>query len=249
MLRNLIGRLFGSFTASGLRASDPARWEAEILERVKEMTPNDPLIGAKVGGKELAARLIEAMKDGRGVHAESLMCAVGALAGYSCQATVRALNRSQGLDEAAHLVVVSMDDGERFFFGDALNKYVAEDELSVWSLAAGGAQACGCAKIPDIEPIFKHAAESIGTKDFGVPRLPEGNPVQDLPGNYLKRLWPQFSPMVERFCPNPEHWPILWGLAIQELFAQTKDVLDPCLSLRVIMESAIPMSKVNLRAA
>jgi hypothetical protein len=189
------------------------------------------------------------MKTDRGVHAESLMCAVGALSGYSCQATVRAINRSQGLDEVTHLAVASTDDGQSFFFGDMLNKYVAEDEMSVWSLAAGGAQACGCVNIPDIEPIFKHVAESIGTEDFGVPRLPEGHPVHDLPRNYLERLWPQFSPMVERFCPNPEHWPILYGLAIQELLSQTNGILDPCLSLRVIMESAIPMSKISLSEA
>jgi hypothetical protein len=146
-------------------------------------------------------------------------------------------------------VVAGTDDGQSFFFGDMLNKYVAEDEMSVWSLAAGGAQACGCANIPDLEPIFTHVVESIGTEDFGVPRLPEAHPVHDLPRNYLERLWPQFSPMVERFCPNPEHWPILYGLAIQELLSQTKGVLDPCMSLCVIMESAIPMSKISLSEA
>jgi hypothetical protein len=110
MLKNLLGRLFGSFTASGLRTSDPARWEAQLLERVKEMAPSDPLIGAKVGGKELAARLIEAMKTDRGVHAESLMCAAGALAGYSCQAAVRAINRSQGLESAIPMSKISLSE-------------------------------------------------------------------------------------------------------------------------------------------
>jgi hypothetical protein len=54
--------------------------------------------------------------------------------------------------------------------------------------------------------------------------------------------------MIERFCPNPEHRPVLLGLAIQSLLSQTKAVLDPCLALQVVMESAIPMSKVDLNA-
>jgi hypothetical protein len=246
LFKKIFGRLFGSTSASDYRASDSARWEAALLERVKEMTPTDALIGAKVGGKELAPRLIEAMKDHRGVHVESLLCAAGALAGYSCQAAVRAKNRTQGLSEVTHLTLAKTNDGRTFFFGDALNKYLAEDELSVWGIAAGGAQEAGCTSILDVHDIFKHAAASVGTLNFGVPRLPDGHPVHEHPQVYLERFWPQFAPMVERFCPNPDHWPVLFGLALQELISQTRGALDPCLALQVIMETAIPMSKVNL---
>jgi hypothetical protein len=245
LFKNLLARLFGRSSASRLSAGDRAHWETALLEQVREMSSGDPLIGAKIGGKELAQRLIAAMTNDRGVHVESLLCAAGALAGYSCQAAVRAKNRAQGHDEVAHLTVAEASDGQRYFFGDLLNKYVAESELSVWSIAAGGAQRCGCANLPDINPIFKHVAQSVGTENFGVPRLPEEHPVHELPRSYLERFWPQFFPMVERFCPNPDHWPALFGLAIQDLLSQTKGALDPCLSLQVVMESAIPMSKVN----
>src|SRR5438477_3588461 len=226
--------------ASGLRASNPARWEAELLERVKEMTPSDPIAGAKVGGKELAARLLGAMTVGRGIHVESLMCAAGAIAGYSCQAALRAKNRRQGLDEVAGLTVAESSDGELYFFGDGLNSLLAESELSVWSIAAGAAQVCGCTNIPDIGAIFKHVAGSVGTQNFGIPRLAEGHSVHELPRTYLERLWPQFSASVERFCPDPDHWPLLFGLLLQDLLMQTKGALNPCLSLQLIMESAIP---------
>ena len=249
MFKKLLGRMFGDSPTPELRAHDPERWEASLLERVKEMSPTDSLIGAKIGGKELATRLVDVMTVNQGVHVESLMCATGALAGYSCQAAVRAKNRAQGLDELAQLTVAQTSDGRTFLFGDLLNRYLAEGKLSVWSLAAGEAQNAGCANIFDIHAIFKHVAESLGTELFGVPRLPEDHPVHELPRAYLERLWPKFFPMVERFCPNPDHWPVLFGLALQELLLQTKSVLDPCLSLLVIMESAIPMSKVIMSAA
>lgn len=249
MIKKLFSRLFGSAGASDLRASDSARWEAALLERVKEMTPNDPLIGAKVGGKELAPRLIEAMKDHRGVHVESLLCAAGALAGYSCQAAVRARNRALGIDECSGLTLAKASDGRTFLFGDPLNKYLAENELSVWGIAAGGAQDAGCTRILDISAIFKHVAASVGSSNFGVPRLPDGHPVHEHPPSYLERFWPRFAPMIARFCPNPDHWPILLGLALQELISQTRGALDPCVALQVVMESAVPMSKVSLNAA
>lgn len=251
MIKKLLSRVFGSSApaaAADLRASDPARWESELLDRVKEMSAGDPLIGAKVGGKELAARLIRAMTDARGVHVESLMCAAGALAGYSCQAALRAKNRAEGVNELAHFAEAETSDGQKFYFGDMLNGFLAESHLSVWSLAAGGAQSCGCANFPDIGEIFKRVAESVGQGTFGVPRLPPEHPVHELPLTYLKRLWPRFSPMVERFCPTPEHRPVLFGLAIQDLLSQTKAALDPCIALQIVMEAAIPMSKVNLGA-
>jgi hypothetical protein len=249
MLKNLIGRLFGPSVTDALRTSDPARWEASLLERIKEMSPADPLIGAKICGKELAPRLLSAMKTTRGVHVESLFCAVGALAGYSCQAAVRANNKAQGVDELSGLSIATAQDGREFLFGDPLNKYVAESEMSVWSIAAGGAQACGCGNVLDVSEIFAHVANTVGTGDFGVPRLPDSHPVHELPQSYLTRLWPEFYPLVVRLCPAPDHWPIAFGLAIQDLLTQTKAALEPCLALQVVMESAIPMSKVQLSAA
>jgi hypothetical protein len=246
MLKSLIDRLFGESIGRRLRASDPIRWEAELLERVKEMTPRDPKSGAKVGGKELADRLLETINMGRGIHVESLMCAAGALAGYSCQAAIRAKNIGDGLDEITGLTVTEAIDGNLYFFGDRLNTLLAEDESSVLNIAARAAQAYGCKGIPDISEIFMHVAKSVGTNTFGIPRLPEGHPVQALPRTYLEWLWPKFSPAVERFCPNPDQWPLLFGLLLQNLLLHTKDVLAPRIALQVIMESAIPMSKVKL---
>jgi len=243
--------LFGSpeAVASDLRRIDPERWEASLLDRVKEMSAEDPLIGAKIGGKELAHRLIDAMTDQRGVHVESLMCAAGALAGYSCQAALRAKNRAAGAYELAEFTEARTSDGQTFFSGDALNKYLAEDQLSIWSLAAGGAQACGCTNFPDVRAIFSHVAESIGKDHFGVPRVSPEHPVHELPRVYLERLWPRFRPMMERFCPEPTQRPALFGVAVQELLKQTKGALDSCIALQIVMESAIPMSKVNWLAA
>jgi hypothetical protein len=235
--------------AAAFRHVDPERWEAELLERVRELTPEEPLAGARIGGKELAARLIAAMSVNEEAHVPSLMCAAGALAGYSCQAAVRAINRICGLDERANMQIVQTADGECFYFGDLLNKYLAEGEICVWSLVAGGAQSCGCTDYPDLESIFRHVASTVGTESFGMPRICKIHRAEELPRAYLERIWPQLSPMVSRFCTNPAHWPMMHGLAIQDLFVQTQHLLEPRVSLQIIMEAAIPMSKVDMSKA
>jgi hypothetical protein len=248
MFKKLFGRLTGKTLPSALREANPERWEAELLNRVGEMSGDDPLIGAKVGGKELAQRMMAAMSTERGIHIESILGALGSLAGYSCQASVRARARSQGLDETAHFVRAEGGDGKVYFFGDALNKPLAEDQYSVWSIAAGGAQAAGCGDVPDPSDVFAYAASTAGSPEFGLPRLPPEHPMHDTPLNYVEAFWPKFFPMISKFCPDPEHWPILLGLAIQDIMSQGKNVLDPCLALKIIMECAVPMSKVDLGA-
>jgi hypothetical protein len=238
-------KLLGNLTGNSLRAADPERWEAELLQRIKEMSDGDPLIGAKIGGKELAQRMMAVMKDERGIHLESLLGALGSLAGYSCQASVRALARAQGLDETADFIRAKGSDGKVYFFGNALNKPLAESQYSVWSMAAGGAQGAGCKGILEPNEVFGHVAETVGSAEFGLPRLPPEHPMHDTPLNYVEAFWPKLFPMISKFCPNPEHWPILLGIAIQDIMSQGKKALDPCLALKIVMECAVPMSKVN----
>jgi hypothetical protein len=54
---------------------------------------------------------------------------------------------------------------------------------------------------------------------------------------------------VKLFCPNPVDWPILYSLAIQEAVYAGKGVIDPVIAFRIVIESAIPMSKVDLANA
>lgn len=208
----------------------------------------DPLIGAKLGAKEIFQRLTQGMKDEKGVHIESLLCALGALAGFACQASVRGeYILEKGFDEKKVFTILGCANGRQYFFGDMVNKLLAESQYSIWSLAAGAVQHLGVNKLIDIGEIFKHTAQTVGGDSFGIPRIPQDHKPGDLPQNYLKHLWPVLFPVVKQFCPASE-WPLLFGLAIQEGIYLGKDVLDPLLALSIVMESAIPMSKVDFNS-
>ncbi len=220
-----------------------------LVHAIRERSKQDPLVGAKLGAKEVLQRLIDGMKNERGVHVESLLCALGALAGYACQANLRAQALAKGVRETAAFTIVEAKDGKKYFFGDPLNHALAETKYSVWGLAAGAAQQAGAKELLDIGELFQHTSSVLGSPQFGKPRVPADHPPGDLPLNYLKGLWPALFPLVKLFCPNPVDWPVLYGLAIQEAIAMGKSVIAPELALRIVMESALPMSKVDLATA
>ena len=107
---------------------------------IEEKRKTDPLIGTKLGAKEVNQRLISAMKNEKGVHVESLLCSLQALAGYSCPANLRAQALEKGMPETAAFTVIDTADGKKYFFGDPLNQVLAESQYSVWAFAAGTAQ-------------------------------------------------------------------------------------------------------------
>jgi len=246
MLKKIFGLIAGaSVPVANAQVKSPP-YEDALFRQIAEKSKTDPLIGAKIGKKEILQRLLDAMKTERGVHVESLLCVLGALAGYACQASVRAQAVARGLPETALLVVAETKDGNTYYFGDNLNKPLAESQYSVWNLAGGGAQQYGCNALPDVVGIFKYATETGGTPAFGKPRVPDGHAAHDLPINYVKALWPALFPIIQKFCVNPEHWPILLALSIQDAIGMGKQTLDPCIALQIVMESAVPMSKVKL---
>lgn len=208
----------------------------------------DPLYAVKKGGKEIASTLFAAMSSDKGIHLESLLSALGALAGYACQISVReALVEQQGRAEKEVFIVVhSKQDGRTYYFGDLLNKPLAESRYSVWSLASGACQKNGLVHLIDLHDIFKHVTDSLGSDTFGIPRTPSAHQAKEMPLNYVQFLWPQLFPLAKKYSATPSDWPILFGVAIQEILYASKELIDPQLALSIVMESAVPMSKIHL---
>jgi hypothetical protein len=172
------------------------------------------------------------------------------LAGYACQISVREefVVRQGRSEKDVFIVVNSRQNGESYYFGDLLNKPLAESRYSVWSLASGATQKMGLEKLLDLHEIFKHVTNTLGSENFGVPRVPESHKAHEIPFSYVQFLWPQLFPLAQKFCDKPSDWPILFGVAIQEIIFASKDLIDPDLALRIVMESAVPMSKIYVGA-
>lgn len=220
--------------------------EAALMAAIEKQKQADPLIGAKIGGKEVLGRLLSAMKNDKGVHVESLFCALGALAGYACQANLREQAIARGMNPNAPFQVAKTANGKSYYFGDPLNSALAEGKLSVWSLAAGAAQHNGATSLPDINEIFQRTASNIGSGKFGIPNAIPGHAAGELPDAYLRSLWPALLPIVKKMAGDPMLWPLVYSFAIQEAMDMAKNTIPPHIALAIVMEAAIPMSKVEL---
>ncbi len=211
-------------------------------------TQQDPLFPVKKAGKEIASKLFMAMSTDKGIHLESLLSALGALAGYACQISVREefVVRQGKAEKDVFIVVHSKQNGTSYYFGDLLNRPLAESRYSVWSLVSGATQKLGLQELIDLHEIFKHVTVTLGTENFGVPRVELEQRAKETPLNYVKFLWPQLFPLAQSFCPNPQDWPVVFGVAIQEILFASKDLIEPKSALIIVMESAVPMSKIHL---
>ncbi len=190
--------------------------EVALLADIERRKESDPLIGAKIAGKEVLSRVMSAIGNDHGVHIESLFCALGALADYACQENLREQAITKGMNPNAAFQVAKTTDGKSYYFGDALNSTLAEGKLSVWSLAAGAAQHNGAKSLPDIKEIFERTVSNIGTDAFGVPNAIEGHVANELPITYLKILWVSLRPVVKKLAGDPMLWPLVYAFAIQE---------------------------------
>ncbi len=179
---------------------------------------------------------------------ETILTAVGALAGFAAQHGIwEAVVKPGKMALQQAFVVVETRSGETYFFGDFLNNILATQKpqyLSVWKIVSSTATAMGATELPDLVPMFKNSAETVGSPMFGVPELPEGHTPSMLPRDLLIRFWPQVLKML-RVGSDPLTCAVDVATAAEQLMLSMKGEIDPALAARIIMEAAIPMSKVD----
>lgn len=202
------------------------------------------------GSERLVRFLIDAYSDERGVQAETILSAAGALAGFAAQESIwEGFVRPGKLTRVQAFVCVQTKSGQTYYFGDLLNKIVASTtrgELSIWRMVAGAAVQLGAQSLPDLKPIFVQCSETVGTPAFGRPPQAEKWSLKELPRDAL-RHWPPVKSILLTAGVQPPHWGLEVALAAQKLILQIKDVVPPDIAAFIVMQSAIPMSKIDPR--
>lgn len=239
-------KLFGKDKAPAPEPESPElRALKEVIARER---PGDPLIGAKVGADKVQNWVMGAVETERGVHVESLFVALGALAGFACQTSAR-----HRLQDGAHpdwgtpWAEVGGADGRTYHFGDAINHDLLEGPMSLFAVAAGIIPHISDRPVPDMVPIVRHVAETVGGGQFGVIRFPEGTAAGDTPLNYLIHFWHVVPEIAYPLGIDEREWPSLFGIAAQNSLSMAREVIAPTVGLTLFMESAIAMAKVDPR--
>lgn len=244
----MLGRTFGKRNAPGGELSgaalDPA--SRAFLDEIERRKPTEPLIGVKAGAFEVVQQLLKAMKDERGVHAETLLGVLGSLAGFACPAGVVASAGGRDLKQIG-VLVVETNNGSRYLYGNPINAPLLEGAHNVYGLVWGMARHLGAASLDYPDELLKHVVSTLGTPAFGAPRIPEGHDIAIEPFTAVRELWPATSRLRDTFCDTPSQWPILYGLAAQRAMQMAKDAVEPILAARIVVECAVPMSKLDPR--
>ncbi len=202
-------------------------------------------------GRSIAALLMaQQIKQTGQVHPETLLTEIGALAGFSTQISIRkSFIERQQLAPESILVEVATKNGEIYYFSDLLNWMLFDNmdqpPYSVWAYVSAAVPAESQALLPDITEIVSHAARSIGTRLFGVPRLPREHMPHKMPRAALDEHWQMVRNEFETSGRAPSDWPLDLAAAAQWQIANSPGQLDLALAARIVMEAAIPMSKVD----
>lgn len=191
-------------------------------------------------------KICKTVRDGRGIRMEDLLAVLASAGGFSC--LLAAFHKHQGGSSSPgnQLVVVNGKDGHRYFFGDLPNRYLLESKSALLSLALSAAQSCGgTVSVEMVHETMRHVANTVGSADFGVPRLPADHNPGDLPFNYVRFLWPKILGGLEFYDVPPAQWPTAIGFALQRAIDEGKSAIDPTLAARIVIECAVPMAKID----
>jgi hypothetical protein len=224
------------------------------LPNTRRLSPNLIEMGNgeddSTGGAARIVRFLVEIYKGDDVNAETVLSAAGALAGFAAQEAIwEGYVRTGKLVAAQAIARVKTKSGETYFFSDLLNTILAstkDGHLSVWSLVAGAAVSLDAPTLPPLAPMFEHCAATIGTPAFGIPVLPSHVRLREMPRQAL-RHWPHIKSILLSAGVESLHWPLEIGVAAQKIIVMTKDMLPPDFGALVVMQAAIPMSKVDPR--
>lgn len=228
------------------QSQDPAL--IALQRQIQEKQTSDPHIAAKIAAGAILERILSFITNDKGIHVESAFAALGSLAGYACQRSALLGLQNSKPTAAADPIITTISDkqGNNYYYGNGINKPLLEDKMSVWSLV-GGAVKSHDGRLPDIDAIIKHTTASIGTPEFGQPRLPDGHSIPHIPIQYLN-FWQPLKTEIFDSLPVPHSdWGLAYAIATQSLIDQAKEVLSPSIAGLIVMECAVPMSKVALK--
>lgn len=219
--------------------------EELVKKAIADARENNPLIGMQLSGDTIYSSMQNLLtKNGR-IHAETLLAALAALGGFSAvYDLVKKIESNEIKVELPEVAVLTLSDGRTAYAGDYINKQLAEGQISIWSLAAGMVQKLGCNEFCDLSEIFGRVASSIGGEEFGVVDVPEKH-ATDKPINFVIHFFPGFKELLQGIELPTEEYSGAFAFAVQKAMQDTSEVLPPSIALKIVMEFAIPMSKID----
>lgn len=237
------------FDRKYISAADQERDGALLAMKtaVRKAKKNNSFVVHEATANDLVFAIFDIAKNDEGVHLEKAFGIVGSLAGFSC-AIVAALRHDSSTDQEfgkRTYSPVRTQNGETLYFGDFINEPLIEDKASFYRQIASRAATLGANKPFDLKDIFAHHAGLVGAPKYGKPRMPKGHILEQLPLDLVIEHWPDLLPILNRYDDAYAGWPISWGATGAQLMEMSKEVMPAQNALTIMMECALPMSKIG----
>jgi hypothetical protein len=168
------------------------------------------------------------------------------------------------------LLVANVPPNETYYLGDLINGHLvpqglnsyrvpeSDADYALWRFIAGAAMGTGLkvTDLPDYHDMFRHVVSTIGTPEFGAPRVPKQHQPHLRPRQALDLFWPRAKFVLTRTDgPGPAkghnapiiYWPLVMNFVAGQLLAEAVKVVEPRMGIVLVMEAAIAMSKLNPR--
>jgi hypothetical protein len=217
-------------------------------------------VGCNFAGGHLVHNLAGPITIEGRVHAETLMTAAGAVAGWGAQQSL--LSDSEGLQQAqseGRLYFATLSDGRRMLFGEAINEMLVSNDPKraprcVWNWILGTALGHGMdgSNVPNLLAMFAHVAKELGGSREGFPSTQESQPIASA-RQILDRVLPlavqcltgEISEITKSQNFRVEHgsYQIVTAWAAAKILSSCCSVLPPHIALTIGMEAAIYASK------
>lgn len=151
------------------------------------------------GADRVAAMLMGTLRGPQGVDLKFPLLYASGLAGYACRQAVKALG--------GHVAVITTKDDKTYYYGEAVNKYLMEDHLSVLSFV----NAVSNLKEEQVAGIAVEMTNSLGSDRFNIWGM---TPESVYPK--IKECWDGiYNNMTANYCKDPSEWPMLFGITTQ----------------------------------
>lgn len=221
-----------------------------LLNHLDEKDKEDPVVRLQVAGKgvfDVACQVLSGLGGREGIRVEDLLALLGSTGGFSVILTVLAHLKEAGDSlETAGIQHIGTKDGKHYYFGEFPNHILLNSEMSVLGLSLGMAQKLGGeVGFDEVSEASTHVINTIGTPEFGVPRLPEAHRPVIAPAEFVSQLWPRINAELDRYQVHFLHKPTVIGFAIQNAMQAGKETLPPDLAAKIIIECAVPMSRLD----
>lgn len=233
----------------GRKGTKPAKKVVSTMDQLAEAQGHVATIEhAQVAGEFFFDTCYrELSRGGEGVGISDFIGLLASAGGVACIATsLIEWEFVRNSPFAGDPILEQQVGGKSYFCGDLPTRYLYESQFSLLNIGLAYARKHGAPIDHDFmhEPIAG-AMRTVGTAQFGVPRLPEEHRPSHPPIELARIAWPQADHIFDTVNLALQYRPAALGFAIGKAIDTGVQIVDPLIAATIAVECAVPMAMVD----